>query len=106
MKIRRIIILFVVLISALGRAQDTLAKTSAPKDTTEILPPSLNIFKPAIGIGPGMFSFFGDLYSKNYQAPWTSRVAYDLNISQPLSNSFRLNFYVLFGKLGANERNQ
>ncbi len=104
MKIRRIIILFVVFLSVSGKAQDTLAKNSARRDSTEILPPSLDIFKPAIGIGPGMFSFFGDLYSKNYQAPWTSRVAYDLNISQPLNNSFRLNFYVLFGKLGANER--
>ncbi|MBC7863107.1 MAG: hypothetical protein IAF38_09040 [Bacteroidia bacterium] len=83
----------------------TLAEKFSDTAAAEILPPALgDIFKPSIGIGTGMFSFYGDVYSKNYQAPWTSRVAYDLSISQPLSKSFRLNFYILFGKLGANER--
>lgn len=50
-----------------------------------------------------MLSFHGDLYAKHYQAPWTARVGYDLNISQRLFKPLQLNFNVLFGKLGANE---
>lgn len=55
-------------------------------------------------MGLGLFSFYGDLFSKNYQSPFTSRIAYDLSISQPLNKNIRLNFYTLFGKLGANEQ--
>jgi len=85
---------------------DTLPKpkdTKREKSQTEE-PPSLgSVFKPKISLGAGMLSFHGDLYSKHYQAPWTARIGYDLNISQRLTKSFQLNFNVLFGKLGANE---
>ena len=50
-----------------------------------------------------MLSFHGDLYSKHYQAPWTARLGYDLNVSQRLFKPLQLNFNILFGKLGANE---
>jgi len=67
-------------------------------------PPSFGeVFKPKISFGVGMLSFHGDLYSKHYQAPWTGRIGYDLNISQRLNKSLQLNFNILFGKLGANE---
>jgi hypothetical protein len=67
-------------------------------------PPSLGeVFKPKISFGVGMLSFHGDLYSKHYQAPWTGRIGYDLNISQRLFKPLQLNFNILFGKLGANE---
>ncbi len=62
------------------------------------------IFKPAIGIGTGMFSFYGDLYVKHFQAPMVSRIGYDLSIAQRLTDYLDVNFYALFGKLGANER--
>ena len=81
--------------------KETLAKSE--KETSSE-PPSLgDVFKPKISLGVGMLSFHGDLYANHYQAPWTARVGYDLNISQRLSKSFQLNFNVLFGKLGANE---
>jgi hypothetical protein len=63
------------------------------------------IFKPTIGLGTGMFSYFGDVYDKHFQAPMVSRIAYDLNVSQPFNDYLTFNFYVLFGRLGANERN-
>lgn len=63
------------------------------------------IFKPTIGLGTGMFSFYGDIYDKNFQAPMVSRIAYDLHVTQPLTSYLDFNFYVLFGRLGANERN-
>ena len=81
--------------------KDTLAKSE--KETTSEPPALGDVFKPKISLGVGMLSFHGDLYANHYQAPWTARVGYDLNISQRLSRSFQLNFNVLFGKLGANE---
>jgi hypothetical protein len=59
---------------------------------------------PTIGLGTGLFSFYGDVYSKHLQSPTVSRIAYDLSVSQQISENFQFNFYVLFGKLGANER--
>ena len=81
--------------------KDTLVKSK--KETTSEPPALGDVFKPKISLGVGMLSFHGDLYANHYQAPWTARVGYDLNISQRLSKSFQLNFNVLFGKLGANE---
>ncbi|MFL5763439.1 MAG: SPOR domain-containing protein [Bacteroidia bacterium] len=62
------------------------------------------IFKPAIGLGTGMFNFFGDLYDKHFQAPMVSRIGYELNVAQNFTDYLQFNFYALFGKLGANER--
>jgi len=73
-------------------------------DKNNLQPPALgDIIKPKISLGAGMLSFHGDLYAKHYQAPWTGRIGYDLNISQRLFKSVQLNFNILFGKLGANE---
>ncbi|MGZ4055716.1 MAG: SPOR domain-containing protein, partial [Bacteroidia bacterium] len=44
-------------------------------------------------------------YTKHFQAPMLSRIGYDLNVSQRLNDYLQFNFYALFGKLGANERN-
>lgn len=75
-----------------------------PKEEKKSTPPALgDIFKPKVSLGVGMLSFHGDLYAKHYQAPWTARVGYDLNISQRLLKPLQLNFNILFGKLGANE---
>jgi len=81
---------------------------STDKDTAEInipLPPPVNVFKPIIGLGTGMFTFYGD-YSKPYKTnqPVISRVGFDLRVTQPLTEFLDLSFYVLFGKVGANER--
>lgn len=60
--------------------------------------------KPKIALGVGRLGFYGDLYKKHFQSPLTARPAVDLNISQRLTPYLQLNFTVLFGKLGANER--
>ena len=62
------------------------------------------IYKPSIGLGTGMFSFYGDLYTKHFQAPMVSRIGYELSVSQKFTDYLQFNFYALFGKLGANER--
>ena len=105
----------IVLSSLIGNAvfaQDVAPKKekkSSKKDSEvkkeEPAPPVLGeIFKPTIGLGVGNLAFFGDLYTKHFQSPTVSRFAYELNISQPLNSCLQLNFYVMFGKLGANER--
>lgn len=83
---------------------DTLAKKPKEKKPKNQEPPALgDVFKPKIALGVGMLSFHGDLYSRHYQAPWTAKIGYDLNISQRLFKPLQLNFNILFGKLGGNE---
>lgn len=72
--------------------------STAPKPKDQ--PP---VFKPKVALGTGMLSFYGDLYTKHYQAPWTSRIGYDLNVSHRLNRYLQINFNILFGKLGAFE---
>jgi hypothetical protein len=110
--LKKVLFIFLILICSFLKAQRDSAVTSSispdtlSKQKKEINqnPPVLGeVFKPKISLGVGMLSFHGDLYEKHYQAPWTARIGYDLNISQRLFKSFQLNFNVLFGKLGANE---
>ena len=85
-------------------AESLPKKKEVETKKTQPDPPILGVvFKPKISFGIGMLSFHGDLYSKHYQAPWTARIGYDLNISQRLYKFLQLNFNILFGKLGANE---
>ncbi len=60
--------------------------------------------KPKIGIGAGRMGFDGDVYQKHLQSFTTARYAFDLNFSQRLTRYLQLNFNVMFGKLGADER--
>lgn len=110
--LKKVLFISLVLICSFAKAQlDSTAKISVspdtlskPKKETLSNPPALGeVFKPKISLGAGMLSFHGDLYAKHYQAPWTGRIGYDLNISQRLFKPLQLNFNILFGKLGANE---
>lgn len=68
------------------------------------LAPGRPSFKPIIGLGTGLFSYYGDLYEKKLVNPQVSRIGWELSVSHRFSPSLDLNFYALFGKLGANER--
>ncbi len=63
------------------------------------------VIKPTVGIGAGMLTYYGDI-SKNQQenSSIVSRVAYDFRVTQKLNSYLDLNFYFLFGKVGANEK--
>ena len=105
------LILFLALSTLISVAQtDTPKKEKKKKQDTETAenqPPTLaTIFKPTIGIGAGTLSYFGNIYPKGqqFQSITQSRIGFDLNISQPLTKFLYLNFYVMFGKMGANER--
>jgi len=60
--------------------------------------------KPKISIGAGRMSFDGDLYKKHFQTLSMGRPALDLAISHRITRYLQLDFSVLFGKLGGNER--
>ncbi|MCI5056288.1 MAG: hypothetical protein MRY83_09275 [Flavobacteriales bacterium] len=63
------------------------------------------IFKPSIGIGTGMFTFFGDITKDQKSNTATlSRVGFNLNISQEITPFLDGGFHFLKGKVGANER--
>ncbi|MBS1646936.1 MAG: hypothetical protein JST67_06310 [Bacteroidetes bacterium] len=90
-------------------AQDAVSKKDKKNKNTDSTdnPPALGSFlKPTIGIGVGTLSYFGNIYAPGHrlQALAQSRFGYELNLSQPITNYLHFNFYVLFGKLGANER--
>jgi len=63
------------------------------------------VFRPTIGLGVGMMNYYGDL-SKNSSGnnPIVSRLGYDVRVSQRLNPFLDLSFYMLLGKVGANER--
>jgi len=97
-----------ILLSTFAFAQDneTVKADSISSNSKPVSAPVKPgfVFKPTIGLGTGMFSFYGDLYNKHFQNPSVSRIAYELSISQKLTDYLQFNFYALFGKLGANER--
>lgn len=74
----------------------------------KVTPPSKGAFvlKPIIGLGTGMFSFFGNVKAMNgkVQNPMTSRIGYDLTYAQKLGPVTEFDLYALFGKLSVNER--
>ncbi len=102
-------ILFFILLGSFIRAQTNDA--ASLKGTTSTYGPSAKssvssefIFKPTIGLGTGVFSFYGDLYQKHFQMPMISRIGYELYITQALNDYLKLGFHALSGNLGANER--
>ena len=78
-----------------GMQNDSLNNKNASNELSSenILP------KPKIGLGTGMFSYFGEISNKKFANPMVSRVAYDLGISEDITDFLNLRFYVLFGKL-------
>jgi hypothetical protein len=82
---------------------DSIAKASGAQSKPQ--PKKEFVFKPTIGLGTGLFSFYGDLYGKHFQNPSVSRIAYELNVSQRMTDYLQFNFNAIFGQLGANERN-
>ncbi|MBL4706234.1 MAG: hypothetical protein JKY54_17030, partial [Flavobacteriales bacterium] len=74
------------------------------EDTDE--PEMLKIeFKPRVGLGIGMITFYGDVAS-NHQGyhPTVSKLGYDLSITNPLTDYLDIKFYAMMATIGANER--
>ena len=63
-----------------------------------------SLYGPTVGLGLGMFKFYGDILDGNYGNPLVSNLGYDLHVKQQLNPYLTAKFYVLFGTLSANER--
>ena len=103
---------FLIGVSSYGQNNETTSSDSASlynysntsSASAEIKSKPEFAINPTIGLGTGMFSFYGDVYAKHFQAPMVSRIGFELSVSQKLTDYLEFNFYELFGKLGANER--
>ncbi len=97
---------FVLLVSAnsLIAQTDTSSLSRPNMDEQQKTAPTPFVFKPTLGIGTGMFSYYGDLYQKHAVSPQVSRVGFELSLNQPINPYLRFGFYAMFGKIGANER--
>lgn len=64
-----------------------------------------SLFKPTLGVGAGMFAFYGDVGSQHAEmSPLVTRVGYELRASTPITNWLEADLYALHGRLGVNER--
>ena len=79
---------------------DSIPEAKTPREK----PPKEMFYGPTIGLGVGMFKFYGDILDANYGNPLVSNIGYDLHVKQQLNSYLTAKFYVLFGSLSANER--
>jgi cell division protein FtsN len=61
--------------------------------------------RPRISVGGGMMNYQGDLVaSRSYFNPFQNKLAMHIMVSQPVNSFLDVNFYMLYGQLGADER--
>lgn len=90
--------LFFTSVFAIGENDSIVEpKEEAPKEM---------FYGPTVGLGVGMFKFYGDILDANYGNPLISNIGYDLHVRQQLNSFLTAKFYVLFGTLSANERSE
>lgn len=61
-------------------------------------------FAPRVGIGAGVFTFFGDVNDNNYQHIFTSTYGVEIRGSANLSRYFDLDLNAIYGNIAVNER--
>ncbi len=63
------------------------------------------VYKPVIGLGSGVFNFYGDVRN-NYINPFIGNFGYRLNVSTFLDQKrfYTLNLLFIYGRVSANER--
>lgn len=60
--------------------------------------------KPKVGLGAGIFTFFGDVHDNNYSHLFTSSIGYELMFARNLSKNFDIELKAVLGNLTINER--
>jgi hypothetical protein len=86
--------LFAVL-SGLGQTNNPYYVDNRGKDA---------LLAPRIGIGAGVFTFFGDVNDNNYQHIFTSTYGIQVEGSANLSRYFDINLTAIYGNITINER--
>lgn len=97
-------LLFVVLIccfASLGFSQQTDSTVSSVPGDTLIIKPA---YKPVIGMGRGIFAFYGDVKSNYSGNQFIGRTGTNINVSRKINDFLELNFCLVHGKLTGNER--
>ena len=62
-------------------------------------------FLPTIGLGAGMFAFYGDVGNDHAgRSPLVTRPGYEIRASAPITDWLEADLYALHGRLGVNER--
>ena len=89
---------------ALSRHGDGITELAEEEEASDTSSDSKRYLEPKVSLGTGLMAFHGDLYKNHFQSPLTSRPGFDLGISHRITRYLQLDFLVLFGKLGANER--
>lgn len=64
------------------------------------------VYKPVIGFGTGVISFFGDVRN-DFNSPLTGQTGFNFNVATFIDNKhyFRGNLFVLYGNMTGNQRN-
>ena len=97
-----ILFLFITLFSIAafaGLENDTIPQSDSIPTTYK-----KSTYSPTIGMGIGIFKFYGDILDANQGNPLIGNIAYDFHVKQRLNPFLLAKFYVLFGTLSANER--
>lgn len=90
-----LLILLISITTYAGNDNDSIPEKKIPKE---------NLFNPTIGIGVGMFKFYGDILDQNQGNPLIANIGYEIYVKQRINSFLATKFYVLFGTLSANER--
>jgi len=85
-------------------ANPTAASSSPAYVKTDDKPERKFFFRPVVGLGAGMLSFYGDMYDKHFTSPTVSKIALEGYIGHAITDYLDVNIFVLYGKLSANER--
>lgn len=82
-----------------------LTAQTADSTTSDSVPPKQWHIRPKIGVGVGMLNYQGDLIAgRSYFNLFQNRPAVHVNAAQALNDYLDLNFYMIYGTLGADER--
>ncbi len=71
-----------------------------PEEADVVLP----AFKPIIGVGRGILSYYGDVRDVYVGTPNVGRMATNFNVNRNLNTFLKFQFSVIYGTLGASER--
>ncbi len=104
----RFIICLLLVIPFAATAQESKTKpdsTSHKAEAKAKLPEKKDAtFKPRVGLGAGIFTYFGEVRDNTFSHLFTSSRGYDLTISRNISNSFGIDLRVLYGNISVNQR--
>lgn len=90
------------IIFAMFGTQSAHAQESYTPDSNEVKEWHI---RPKLSFGVGMMNYQGDLIgTKGYFNPFQNKAALHVNAAQPINEFLDLNFFMLYGALGADER--